>query len=240
MGRTDVATDLAPTGTLRASINLANPILAYDTPAGPGGVTVDIARAVADRLRLPLELSGFDSALSSFEALAYEHADLGFLAVEPAREVAVSFTAPYVLIEGVFVVRQDSTLSSPADVDQPGVRIAVKRGSAYDLFLSRSLQHAELVRGAKNTEVFFEAELEVVAGIRQPMTALVQEHPSLRIIDPRFMRIEQAVCTPKSRRPETIAFLSTLVEELKACGFIENSLRRSGQSSALVAPSAKQ
>jgi polar amino acid transport system substrate-binding protein len=239
MTSTDVAADLAPTGVLRASINLGNPVLAQGTPEDPTGVTVDIAREVADRLDLPLELVCFDAARKSLEALTNGRADLGFLAVEPAREAEIAFTAPYVVIEGVFAVRHDSRLATPADVDQPGVRIGVKRGSAYDLFLSRTLEYATVVRGEEGTDVFLADGLDVAAGIRQPVTAFVEAHADLRLIEERFMQIQQAVGTTKWRRAETVDFLRALVEELKANGFIEDSLRGAGQSDAIVAPAAQ-
>jgi polar amino acid transport system substrate-binding protein len=165
-------------------------------------------------------------------------ADLCFLAIEPAREAEVAFTAPYVVIEGVFAVPQDSAITTPADVDRPGMRIGVKRGSAYDLFLSRTLQHASVVRGEGGVDAFRAQGLEVAAGIRQPMTAYVAAHPDVRLIDGRFMQIRQAVGTTKSRRPETVEFLRNLVEELKANGFVAESLRRSNQPDATVAPPA--
>jgi polar amino acid transport system substrate-binding protein len=239
-GTTDIAADLAPTGVLRASINLGNPVLAQGTPEEPRGVTVDLAREVAARLGLPIELVCFDAARKSFEAMAAGGADLCFLAVEPAREAEVAFTAPYVVIEGVFAVPEDSAVRSPADADQPGVRIGVKRGSAYDLYLTRTLRHATIVRGDEGVDVFLAAGLEAGAGIRQPVTAFVQDHPGLRVVDERFMQIRQAVGTTTTRRPESVAFLRETVEALKASGFVLESLRRSGQPDATVAPPAPQ
>lgn len=235
---TAIADDLAPTGILRASINLGNPVLAQGTPAAPSGITVDIAREVGARLDLPVELVCFDAARKSFEALKEGRADICFLAVEPARESEVAFTAPYVVIEGVFAVPRHSRAVKPADVDQPGVRIGVKHGSAYDLFLSRTLQHAVVVRGEEGVDVFLDEGLDVAAGIRQPMTAFVKANPDMRLIDERFMQIQQAVGTTKARRPETAEFLREVVEDLKASGFVSDALRRSGQSDATVAPLA--
>ena len=227
--------DLAPTGTLRASINLGNPVLAQGTPAAPAGVTVDIAREIGARLDVPVELVCFDAARKSYEAMAAGQADICFLAIEPAREADVAFTAPYVVIEGVFVVPRDSTFTKAADVDQPGVRIGVKSGSAYDLFLSRTLQHASLVRGEEGADEFRTQGLEVVAGIRQPMTEFVASNPDVRLVEDRFMQIRQAVGTTTTRRSETVQFLRDLVEELKASGFVAEALRRAGQSADLVA-----
>lgn len=231
----DLSADLAPTGVLRAAINLGNPVLAHGTPSAPAGVTVDIAREVGARLGVPVEFACFDAARKSFEALTSGAADLCFLAIEPARAAEVAFTAPYVVIEGVYVVPEDSPLRSPAEVDRPGVRVGVKQGSAYDLYLTRTLEHATIVRGEDGVVAFEEQGLEVAAGIRQPMTAYVAAHPGNRVIDERFMQIRQAVGTKPDRRPETVAFLHDLVEELKANGFVAESLRRAGQADATVA-----
>jgi polar amino acid transport system substrate-binding protein len=235
---TAVARDLAPTGTLRASINLGNPVLAQGTPAEPTGVTVDLARGLAARLGVPVELACFDAARRSFEALTSGQADICFLAIEPAREAEVAFTAPYVVIEGVYVVPSGSPITTAAEVDRDGVRIGVKQGSAYDLFLSRTLEHATVVRADEGVEVFRELGLEVAAGIRQPMLAFVDRHPGFRLIEPRFMEIRQAVGTTRARNPETVEFLRAFVEEMKVNGFVAAALRRAGQADATVAPAA--
>jgi polar amino acid transport system substrate-binding protein len=118
------------------------------------------------------------------------------------------------------------------------VRIGVKEGSAYDLYLSRTLQQATVVRGSEGVDVFRDEGLEAAAGIRQPITRYVAEHPDLRLIDERFMQIQQAVGTAKSKRPETVAYLHDLIEDLKSSGFITASLAASGQADATVAPPA--
>lgn len=234
----DILGDLASTGSLRASINLGNPVLAQGTEQAPSGVTVDIARELGRRLGVPVELVCFHAARESFEALNQGRADICFLAIEPAREEAVAFSAPYVIIEGVFVVAHDSSMTSPADVDQPGIRIGVNEGSAYDLFLTRTLAHAQLVRANDGLMTFSEQQLEAAAGVRQSIEAFVASHPGIRVIEPRFMEIEQAVGTSRARDAETVRFLRTFVEELKADGFIADALRRAGQQDASVAPPA--
>jgi polar amino acid transport system substrate-binding protein len=233
---TAIAKDLAPTGTLRASINLGNPVLAQGTPATPTGVTVDITRELGSRLGVPVELVCFDAARKSFEAMSAGRADICFLAIEPAREAEVAFTAPYVVIEGVFAVPRDSVITTTADVDREGVRIGVNKGSAYDLFLSRTLQHASVVRGDEGVDVFRDLGLEVVAGIRQPMAEFVNSHPGFRLIEGRFMEIQQAMGTTRTRGPETVRFLRAFIEELKASGFVAEALRRANQPDATVAP----
>ncbi|MFI8522666.1 transporter substrate-binding domain-containing protein [Streptomyces sp. NPDC085481] len=230
-----LVSDLAPTGTLRASINLGNPVLAQGTPDAPAGITVDLAREIGARLGVPVELLCFDAARKSYEAMATGRADLCFLAVDPAREAEVAFTAPYVVIEGVYAVPRESSFRTPEDVDAPGVRIGVKAGSAYDLHLTRTLRHATLVRGEEGVDTFADLALEAGAGIRQPMTAYAAAHPEVRLLDTRFMRIRQAVGTPVTRSPETIAFLRATVDDLKADGFVAASLTRAGQDPGLVA-----
>jgi polar amino acid transport system substrate-binding protein len=233
-----IVRDLAPAGTLRAAINLGNPVLAQGTPAAPSGVTVDIARELGARVGVPVELVCFDAARKSFESMSQGRADICFLAVEPARAAEVAFTAPYVVIEGVFVVPGDSAITTTADVDHDGVRIGVKQGSAYDLFLSRTLRHASLVRADAGTEVFRAQGLEAVAGIRQPMTDFVASHPGFRLVDGRFMEIQQAMGTTRTRSPQTVQFLRDFIEDLKASGFVAGALQRANQPGAAVAPPA--
>jgi polar amino acid transport system substrate-binding protein len=230
-----ITEDLAPTGTLRASINLGNPVLAQGTPTAPTGVTVDMARELGARLGMPVELVCFDAARKSFEAMTTGQADICFLAVEPARAAEVAFTAPYVVIEGVFVVPQDSLITRTSDVDSAGVRVGVNSGSAYDLFLSRTLQHATVVRGDDGVDLFRSEGLEVAAGIRQPMTEFVNTHPGVRLIEGPFMEIQQAMGTTRTRKPDTVEFLRAFVEELKASGFVADALRRANRADATVA-----
>jgi polar amino acid transport system substrate-binding protein len=238
MLRVDIRGDLALTGTLRASINLGNPVLAQGTPAAPCGVTVDIANELGARLHVPVQLLCFDAARESFEAMKEGRADICFLAIDPARADTVAFTAPYAVIEGVFAVPDDSPITAATDVDRDGVRVGVKKGSAYDLYLSRTLQHAQVVPGEEGVAVFLDQRLEVAAGIRQPMADFAAAHGAVRLLEPRFMEIQQAVGTSRSRSGETIRFLREFVEGLKAEGFIAEALRRAGRSDATVAPPA--
>jgi polar amino acid transport system substrate-binding protein len=235
-GSVGIASDLAPGGALRAAINLGNPVLAQGTASAPTGVTVDLAREIGARLGLPVEFACFDAARDSFAAVTTGRADICFLAIEPARAAEVAFTAPYVLIEGVYAVSEQSPLVAVADVDRPGVRIGVNRGSAYDLFLTRTLQHATVVRGTEGTAEFLTGNLEAAAGVREPMTEFVGSHPGFRLVEGRFMEIPQAVGTAASKRLETTSFLHGLVEELKASGFVADALRRSGQTAPVAPP----
>ena len=233
----DIAvSELAPAGVLRAAINLGNPVLAQGTAAAPAGVTVDIARELGARLGVPVELACFDAARKSFDALRDGEAGLCFLAIELARAAEVAFTAPYLVIEGAYVVPASSRITSPAEVDRAGVRVGVKEGSAYDLFLSRTLQQARLERGADGLELLSQQGLEAGAGIRQVVSGFVASHPGFTMIDEAFMQIRQAVGILRTRLPETAGYLAAVVEELKASGFIAGALQRSGQDPGLVAP----
>ncbi|CAM2186490.1 Solute-binding protein family 3/N-terminal domain-containing protein [Paraburkholderia sacchari] len=233
----------APTGTLRASINLGNPILAGRDPASgeASGVSVDLARAFAQQLGVPLELVLFDTAAQSVEAVSEERADFGFFAVDPKRGETIAFTAPYVLIEGFYLVRDDSPVRANADVDQPHNRVAVGKGSAYDLFLTRELKAAQIVRAPSSPAVvqtFLDQGLEVAAGVKQQLEADARKTPGLRLLDERFMVIRQAMGVAKQRGPRAAAVLGEFVEAMKASGFVAEALARHGIEGASVAPAA--
>jgi polar amino acid transport system substrate-binding protein len=231
----NVVKELAPTGTLRAAINLGNPVLAQGTPDAPRGVTVDLARELARRAAVPLALVPFDAAGKVFEALKAGAWDVAFLAIEPVRAAEIAFTAPYVVIEGVYLVPKDSPLKTVDDVDRPGVRIGVNPNSAYDLYLTRTLKHAELVRDGDGVGRFVRDKLEAAAGVRQPIVAYAKTNPDVRVIDGRFMEIRQAMGVPRDR-DAAAAYLAGFVEEMKVSGFVADALERSGQADAAVAP----
>jgi polar amino acid transport system substrate-binding protein len=230
-----------PSGRLRASINLGNPILAKQGPAGgpPVGVSVDLARAFAARLGVSLDLVVFDTAAKSVEALRHEQADIGFFAVDPLRGQEIAFTAPYVLIEGCYLVRQASPLQRNEEVDQAGLRVAVGAGSAYDLYLSREIRHAQLVRAPSSpavVETFIAQGLDVAAGVKQQLQADAQRVGNLRLLPGCFMVIQQAMGTPRSRGPAAADSLNAFVQEMKASGFVAEALKRHGIEGATVAP----
>ena len=238
----DVVKDLAPTGKLRAAINLSNIVLVQKDPAtgAPRGITPDLARELAKRLGVPIDLVTFESAGRVTDALKTGAWDIAFLAIEPARAAEISFTAPYVLIEGGYMVPKDSPLKAIADVDRAGVRIAVARGSAYDLYLTRNLKSAELVRyptGDEAMNKFVADKIDAAAGVKQPLVLHAKANPSLRVMDGRFQVIEQAMGTPKGRDAGA-RFLRTFVEEMKSSGFVADALKRSNQPDAAVAPAA--
>jgi polar amino acid transport system substrate-binding protein len=237
----DVVKDFAPTGTLRAAINQGNTVLAQKGPNGEAlGITVDLARELARRLDLPVELITFDAAGKVFEALKRGVWDIAFLAVEPVRAAEIDFTAPYVLIEGTYMVPKDSPLQKIEDVDRNGVRIAVATGSAYDLYLSRTIKNATLVRAPTGPEamaMFVRDKLEACGGVKQPLVEFAAKNPAVRVIDGRFMAIQQAMGMPKGRA-KAHAYLKGFVEEMKASGFCADALKRSNQPDAVVAPKA--
>ena len=232
----------APGGTLRASINLGNPILANkDAATGePVGVSIDLAREFARRLGVGIELVVFEKAAASVDAVRNEKADIGFFAIDPARSEGLRFTAPYVLIEGSYLVREASQLTDNAQVDLAGHRISVGAGSAYDLFLTREIRQAEIVRlqgAAAALAALRSGQVEVAAGIRQMLEGESQREPGVRVLPGRFMVIQQAMGTPASRGAEAQALLAAFVEEMKASGFVADALARHGIEGAIVAPS---
>lgn len=232
-----------PTGKLRASINLGNPILANKDPATgqPFGVSIDLARGFAKLLGVDIELVVFDAAGKSVDAVRDEQADIGFFAIDPLRGEGISFTAPYVLIEGSYLVSESSPLQSNDEVDRLGNRVAVGKGSAYDLFLTRELKRAEIVRAPTSptvVDVFVEQKLEVAAGVKQQLEGDLKRFPGHRLLPGRFMIIQQAMGTPKSRGDEAAKFLAQYVEEMKASGFVGDALNRHGIKGASVASSA--
>jgi polar amino acid transport system substrate-binding protein len=233
----------APTGTLRASINLGNPILANkDAATGePIGVSIDLAREFARRLGVGVELVVFEKAAASVEAVKNEKADIGFFAIDPARSEGLRFTAPYVLIEGSYLVRDASELADNAQVDRAGHRISVGTGSAYDLFLTREIRQADIVRlqgAAPALAALRSGQVEVAAGIRQLLEGEAQREPGVRVLPGRFMVIQQAMGTPAGRGAEAQALLAAFVEEMKATGFVADALRRHRIEGAVVAPTA--
>ena len=236
----------APTGVLRASINLGNPILAGTDPASGAaiGVSVDLARAFADRLGVALELVVFKTAAASVEAVTREQADIGFFAIDPLRGAGIGFTAAYVLIEGCYLVRDDSPLRSNDEVDAEGTRVVVGAGSAYDLYLTRELKHATIVRAPSSPTVVdtFVAlapqGADVAAGVKQQLEADAKRFPGHRLLPGRFMVIRQAMGLPKGRGEAACALLAAFVEEMKASGFVADALARHRIDGASVAPAA--
>mgnify|MGYP006267261415 CR=1 FL=1 len=232
----------APTGVLRASINLGNPILASkdpNHPQGAKGVSVDLATEWARRLNVGIELVVQTTAAASVQTVREEKADIGFFAIDPLRSDGIGFTAPYILIEGSYMVPQHSPLQRNEDVDQKGIRIAVGQGSAYDLYLSREIKAAELVRAPSSptvVDVFVQQMLEVAAGVKQQLEADMLRYSGYRLLPGRFMVIQQAMGVPSSRGEAARAALARFVEDMKTSGFVNESMHRHGIQGASVAP----
>ena len=239
---TAARSDLAPTGTLRAAINFGNPILATkDSATGEArGVSVDLSRELARRLGVPVLFVTYDAAGKVVEGLKFRAWDVAYVAIDPARAVDISYSAAYVVIEGAYLVPQGSSIGSNSDVDRDGVRVVVGAGSAYDLFLSRNLKHAKIVRAPTSpavTDTFVAQKLEVAAGVKQQLEADARRIPGLRLLDGRFMVINQAMGTPRGREAGA-KYLREFVEEMKASGFVAQSLARHRVEGASVAPTA--
>jgi polar amino acid transport system substrate-binding protein len=234
---------LAPSGRLRASINLGNPILARRVPGTEqvAGVSVDLARSLAEQLGVPLDTLVVDSALKSVQAVTEGRADIGFFAIDPQRAGSIRFTAPYVLIEGAYLVRQDSPLTANEQVDRAGTRIMVGRGSAYDLYLSRALKAAQLMHTPTSptvVEQFLAQNADVAAGVKQQMQADAARLGGLRLLPGRFMVIEQAMGLPAERGATASDALQGFVEWAKRSGFVAQALARHAIDGAVVAPTA--
>lgn len=232
---------LAPTGRLRAVINLGNPILARrDAESGqPVGVSVDLASELARRLGVEAEFLVVEKAADSVAAVNEGRADIGFFAVDPARGAEIAFTAPYLLIEGAYLVRDDSSLQANEQVDRAGTRVVVGKGSAYDLFLTRELKAAEIVRAPSSPDVvpaFLEQGLEVAAGVKQQLEMDAARLPGLRLLPGRFMVIQQAMGTAKAAGPQAAEFVAAFVEAMKTSGLVAQALQRHGIEGVSVAP----
>ena len=239
----DIIKAFAPTGSLRASINLGNPILARKSPQSGevGGVSVDLASAFARKLGVALELVVFDTAAKSVEAVKTEQADIGLFAIDPLRGEGIRFTAPYVLIEGAYLVRNESPLQANEEVDRAGTRVMVGKGSAYDLFLTRELKSAAIERAPSSPDVvpaFLAQNTDVAAGVKQQLEADALKLGGLRLLPGRFMVIQQAMGSPASRGEAAAQALASFVEECKTSGFVAEALGRHGVQGASVAPAA--
>lgn len=230
----------ALTEELRVVINYGNPILAKRPPTGdePQGVSVDIARRLAQALDLRLNLVTVDTAGFAVKAVENDQADVGFFAIDPVRGAQIAFTSPYIIIEGCYMVRDDFPARALADIDVAGNRIAVGEGSAYDLFLTREIQHATLVRAPSSPAVvntFIQHDLEVAAGVRQQLEADRDLKSGLRLIEEPFMQIRQAMGVPRARGQQASIWLNYFIESLTAEGFVHDALARHGITGVTVA-----
>ncbi|HLU15226.1 MAG TPA: ABC transporter substrate-binding protein [Burkholderiaceae bacterium] len=236
----DIVKVLAPQGVLRVALNFGNPVLAKRQPESgePYGVSVALALELARRAGVPHQFINYEAAGHVFKDAANDVWDVAFMAIDPKRAQRVAFTQPYVLIEGTYMVPAGSALQDVADADRDGVRIAVGRGAAYELYLTRHLKHAQLVHAstsAQAIDLFVDQGLEAVAGVRQPLLAYAGQHPGFRVMDGRFTAIEQAMAVPIARKA-AVQKLDEYVAQAKASGFVAQALAHSGETAATVAP----
>jgi polar amino acid transport system substrate-binding protein len=204
-------------------------------------VSVDLARALADRLGVGIELTVVEAAGKSVEAVRSGQADIGFFAIDPLRSEGIRFSAPYVLIEGAYLVREGSTLTDNAQVDRAGTRVMVGQSSVYDLYLTRELKAAQIMRAPTSPKVvdtFLAQGADVAAGVKQQLEADAARLGGLRLLPGRFMVIEQAMGLPANRGDAATMLLRDFVESAKASGFVANALQRHGIQGARVAPAA--
>ncbi len=233
----NIVSELAPSGTLRAGINMANGLLVTgSTAAGaPAGVAPDMAQEIAARLGVAVAYVPFASPSQVAEAAGRDAWDIALIAAEPARAETIAFSAAYVEIEATYLVPQSASFRSVADVDRPGARIAVSAGTAYDLYLTRSLKHAELQRTkgqAGAVELFVTEKLDALAGLRPALNRQVEELPGTRILEGRFTAVQQAIGTKPGNRAGA-AFLQEFVAEAKASGLVARLIERHGVAGRL-------
>ncbi|MCW1964826.1 ABC transporter substrate-binding protein [Polynucleobacter sp.] len=232
----------APTGTLRVGINLGNPILANENPQTQElyGITIDIAHEIGKRLSLPVKLTPFKTAGNTVDAVKTGEIDLVFVAIDPVRGADISYTPPYIQIEGAYMVKTDSPIHENDQVDALSNEIVVGKGSAYDLYLSREIKNATLLRAASSQAVvddFMSGKGNVAAGVKQQLESDAKRYEGLRMLPGRFMVINQAIGIPKARPQceQTTTYLSDLITQLKQSGFVAKSMHEHKIEGAKVA-----
>jgi polar amino acid transport system substrate-binding protein len=234
-----VRADLVRNGKLRVGINFGNALLTKRDP-NPGGIAVDLARELSSRLGAQLEIVSYEGAGGLADAATNGEWEVGFLGAEPQRAAQISFTAPYVEIESTYVVWEGSPLHSVDDVDRQGVRIAISGKSAYDLYLSRNLKHATLVRTQGSPaalKLFVTEKLDALAGLKPLLIGDVEKTPGTRLIEGRFSVVQQAVGTPKGHDAGA-KYLCEFVEDVKATGLVARVMEKNGIRGVSVAPKA--
>ncbi len=238
----NVVSELAPTGTLRAGINLSNFLLVTGkTAAGdPEGVAPDMAAEIAKRLGVPLKLVPYKTPGELADAAATGAWDIGLIGAEPQRAEKIAFTAAYCEIEATYLVPAGSALKAITDVDKPGVRIAVTGRSAYGLWLDRNVKQATLVRSDTLDSAlaqFVSDKLDALAGLRPRLISDIKKLPGARILDGQFTAVQQAIGTGR-KNATGAAYLREFVEEAKASGFVKRLIERHKVVGLSVAPPA--
>ena len=233
--------ELTPTGKLRAGINFQNHLLTTLGPNGEqGGVAVEFARELARRLDVPLEIIAFKSAGALADSVRTGAWDISVLGDEPQRAKEIAFASPLTEIEATYLVPAGSTLRNVAEVDRSGIRIASPAKSAFDLYLARTIQHAQLVQIegiAAAKEHFVREKLEALAGLRPSLLEIAPILPGARILDGNFTVVRHTVGTPRGR-DAAAAYLRDLVENVKATGLVAKWIEKSGVKGLSVAPPA--
>ena len=234
--------ELAPTGVLRAGINLSNFLLVTGRAANgnPEGVSPDMAHAIADRLGVPVQYVPFKTPGELGDQAENNVWDIGNIGAEPQRAQKIFFTAAYCEIEATYMVPTGSPIKSIADVDKKGVRIAVSARSAYCLWLENNIKNATLVQvsgldAAYNK--FVADKFEVLAGLRPGLLKDMEKAPGMKILDGKFSAVQQAVGTPK-KNSAGAEFLSTFVEDAKKSGLVASFIEKHKVKGLSVAPPA--
>ena len=228
---------------MRAAINLSNFLLVTgrDADGAPTGVSPDMARELARRLRVGIELRTYKSPGDLADDAPNDAWDIGNIGAEPARAEAIAFTAAYCQIECTYLVPPGSPITAIDQVDRPGVRVASAPRAAYDLWLERNLRHAEVVRSADlagSFNLFVEQGLDALAGLRPGLLTNAQQLPGSRLLDGSFSSVQQAMGTPRGRDEAGVAYLREFVEEMKATGFVAARIVEHAATGLTVAPAA--
>lgn len=238
-----LAAELAPTGTLRAAINMSNFLLVTGKTASgdPEGVAPSMAALFAERLGVPVEYHPYPNPGALADSSADDLWDVGFVGAEPQRATYVNFTAAYVEIEATYLVPEGSKFQTPEEVDSEGTTIAVSARAAYDLWLERNIKHATVHRVSgldASLDLFMNEKMDALAGLRPKLIDDVKKVPGGRILDGRFTAVQQASCTKKGR-DAGFKLLSDFIEEKKADGTVQALIDKFGVTGRLtVAPAA--
>ena len=204
------------------------------------GIAPDLARELGRRVGVPVEFVRYDQAGKMADGVASGAWDIAFLAAEPARANVIAFTAAYLEIEAGYLVPPGSPIRTIEEVDRPGVRIAVANKAAYDLYLSRTLEHAELIRAEGipgSYDLFVAQHLDALSGLKPRLLMDVERLPGARILEGRFTAIQQGIGTPLERAAAA-RYLNAFVEEIKASGLVAQAIARHGVRGVNVAPPA--
>src|SRR5215472_12819279 len=233
----EIVSELAPTGVLRAAINMGNFLLVTGrSPSGdPEGVAPDMAREIASSLGVPVRYVPYARPGELADAAGTGVWDIGLIGAEPQRAEKIAFTPAYVEIEATYLVPAGSPLTTIAEVDRAGVRIAVTARSAYDLWLERNIKNAQLVRsegGDATVKQFVDDKLDALAGLRPRLLEDAAKLPGSRILDGQFTAVQQAVGTAR-RNTAGAQFLRNFVEEAKQSGLVARLIERHGVAGRL-------